>query len=95
MVTFIMMKLSHLDLNTIFDVCVIYLRLFFVSVVCDILIDNETLFDRFHESKDQVGPIFQRCSYEIFVSVVGNVFINSETLFNRLRKSEDQADPVF
>jgi hypothetical protein len=50
MVTFIMMKLSHLDLNTIFDVCVIYLRLFFVSVVCDILIDNETLFDRFHES---------------------------------------------
>jgi hypothetical protein len=40
-----------------------------LSVVGDVLIDNEMLFDRLRESQDQVGPVFQRCSH-------GYVYLN-------------------
>jgi hypothetical protein len=39
---------------------VAYLRLIILSVVDDVPVDRETLFDRFCESQDQTGPVFKR-----------------------------------
>jgi hypothetical protein len=38
-------------------VSVAYLRLIILSVVCDILVDSEILFDRLRESQDQTNPV--------------------------------------
>jgi hypothetical protein len=45
--------------NFRFDVGVAYLRLIILSVVGDVPVDSETLFDRLHESQDQVNPVFR------------------------------------
>jgi hypothetical protein len=38
-------------------VCVAYLRLIILSVVGDVLVDSEILFDRLRESQDQTNPV--------------------------------------
>jgi hypothetical protein len=48
MVRFLVVESIHLCSNPRFDVGVIYLRLI-LSVVDNILVDSETLFDRFRE----------------------------------------------
>jgi hypothetical protein len=53
----------YLGSNPRFDVGVVYLWLIILSMVDDVSIDSETLFDQLHESQDQVGPVFQICSY--------------------------------
>jgi hypothetical protein len=50
------------DLNHRFDVGVVYLQLIILLVVGDVPVDSETLFDRIHESQDQIDSIFQKCS---------------------------------
>jgi hypothetical protein len=64
MVRFFVIELIYPDSNPRFDVCVIYLRLIIFSEVNDILVDSEAFFDRFHESQDQVGSVFQIFLYE-------------------------------
>jgi hypothetical protein len=48
----------HSVLNPSFDVDVTYLRLIILSVVGDVSVDNETLFDQLRESEDQADPVF-------------------------------------
>jgi hypothetical protein len=55
-------KPTNPGLNPRFDVDVAYLRLIILSVLDDVLVDSETLFDRLHESQDQAGSVFQMCS---------------------------------
>jgi hypothetical protein len=50
MVMFVVVELTHLDLNLRFDVCVIYLRLIILLVVDDISVNSDALFDRLRES---------------------------------------------
>jgi hypothetical protein len=51
---------THPGSNFRFDMGVAYLRLIILSVVDDVPVDRETLFDRFCESQDQTGPVFKR-----------------------------------
>jgi hypothetical protein len=62
MVRFLVVEPIHPGSNPRFDVGVAYLRLITLSVVSDVPVDNETLFDRLRESQDQVGLVFRRCS---------------------------------
>jgi hypothetical protein len=62
MVRFLVVEPIYLGLNLRFNVSVTYLRLIIFSVVSDVLIDSETLFDRLCESQNQADPIFLRCS---------------------------------
>jgi hypothetical protein len=49
-------------LNPRFGVGVIYLQLIILSVVDDVPVDSETLFDQLRESQDQDGTVFRMCS---------------------------------
>jgi hypothetical protein len=60
MVRFLMVEPTHPGSNFRFDMGVAYLRLIILSVVDDVPVDRETLFDRFCESQDQTGPVFKR-----------------------------------
>jgi hypothetical protein len=62
MVTFLVVEPTHPDSNPRFDVGVTYLHLIILSVVGDVPVYSEALFDRLHESQDQVNTVFQRCS---------------------------------
>jgi hypothetical protein len=62
-VRFLVVEPTHPDLNLRFDMGVAYLWLIILSVVNDIPVDSETLFDRLCEFKDQASPVFRRCSY--------------------------------
>ena len=62
MVRFLVVEPTHPGSNPRFDVGVAYLRLIILSVVGDVPVDSEALFDRLRESQDQAGPVFQRCS---------------------------------
>jgi hypothetical protein len=57
MVMFVVVELTHLNSNLRFDVCVIYLRLIILSVVDDVSVNSDALFDRLRESQDQVDPV--------------------------------------
>jgi hypothetical protein len=61
-VRFLVVELIHPSSNLRFDMIVTYLRLIILSVICDVSIDSEVLFDRLCESQDQVNPVFQMCS---------------------------------
>jgi hypothetical protein len=50
MVRFSVVEPTHTCSNPRFDVGVAYLRLIILSVVCDVPVDSETIFDRLHES---------------------------------------------
>jgi hypothetical protein len=52
MVRFLMMELTHSDSKPRFDMSVAYLRLIILSVIDDVPIDSEALFDRLCESQD-------------------------------------------
>jgi hypothetical protein len=56
-----MVELTHLGLNSRFDVSVTYLRLIILSVVNDVSINIEAFFDRLHEYQYQAGSVFQKC----------------------------------
>jgi hypothetical protein len=45
MIRFIMIELNYSDLNSIFNMSIIYLRLIILSVVDDVSVDSETFFD--------------------------------------------------
>jgi hypothetical protein len=47
MVRFLVVELTHLDLNFRFDVDVVYLRLIILLVVGDVIIDSETCLTDF------------------------------------------------
>jgi hypothetical protein len=59
---FFVVKLIHSGSNFRFDVGVIYLWLIILSVVDDIPMNSDTLFDRLCEYQDQADSIFQRYS---------------------------------
>jgi hypothetical protein len=50
MVRFLVVESTHLVLNPKFDVGVAYLRLIILSLLGNILIDSETVFNRLRES---------------------------------------------
>jgi hypothetical protein len=50
MVRFLVVESTHPGSNPGFDVGVAYLRLIILSVVDDVSVDSETLFDRLRES---------------------------------------------
>jgi hypothetical protein len=52
MVRFLMMELIHPDLNPRFNVGVAYLQLIILSVVDDVPVNSNALFDRLHKSQD-------------------------------------------
>jgi hypothetical protein len=52
MVRFLVVELTHPGSNPRFDMGVAYLWLIILSVVGDVPIDSETLFDQLHESQD-------------------------------------------
>jgi hypothetical protein len=47
--------------NPRFDVSVVYLRLIILSVVDDVSVNSDALFDWLRESQDQADPVFQSC----------------------------------
>jgi hypothetical protein len=53
MVMFLVVEPTHPDSNLRFDVGVAYLQIIILSVVDDVPIDSEMLFDRLHESQDR------------------------------------------
>jgi hypothetical protein len=53
MVMFLVVEPTHPDSNLRFDVGVAYLQLIILSVVDDVPIDSEMLFDRLRESQDR------------------------------------------
>jgi hypothetical protein len=57
MVSFFVVKLSHICLNIRFNVSVTYLCLIILSVRDDIFIEGNVFFDRLHKSQDQPGPV--------------------------------------
>jgi hypothetical protein len=61
MVRLVMVELTHLGLNSRFDVSVTYLRLIILSVVDDVSINIEAFFDRLHEYQYQAGSVFRKC----------------------------------
>jgi hypothetical protein len=58
MVRFLMVKPIHSDLNLRFNMGVIYLQLIILLMICDVPVDNETLYDRLRESQDQADSVF-------------------------------------
>jgi hypothetical protein len=62
MVRFLVVEPTHPGSNLRFNVGVAYLWLIILSVVGDVPVDSETLFDRLRESQDQAGPVFWMCS---------------------------------
>jgi hypothetical protein len=52
MVTFLVVEPTHPDSNPRFDVGVTYLHLIILSVVGDVPVYSEALFDRLHEFQD-------------------------------------------
>jgi hypothetical protein len=62
MIRFFVVEPIHSGSNPRFDVGVVYVCLIIVSVVDDVAIDNEMLFDQLCEFQDQTHFIFQRCS---------------------------------
>jgi hypothetical protein len=62
MIRFFVMELIHPSLNLRFDVSVTYLQLIIFSVVTDVLVDSNALFNRLYETQDQTGSVFYMCS---------------------------------
>jgi hypothetical protein len=52
MVRFFVVESAHLSLNFRFNVSVTYLRLIILSMVGDVPVDSESLFDRLRESQE-------------------------------------------
>jgi hypothetical protein len=61
MVRFLVVEPTHPGSNPRFDMCVAYLCLIILSVVDNVSVDSETLFDRLRESQDPAGPVFRMC----------------------------------
>jgi hypothetical protein len=61
-VRLLVVKPTHTDLNPRFDVGVVYLQLIILSVLDNVPINSDVLFNQLCESQDQVGSIFQMCS---------------------------------
>jgi hypothetical protein len=62
MIRFLVMEPIYPSLNPRFDVSVTYLQLIIFSVVADVLVDSNALFNRLYETQDQTGSVFYRCS---------------------------------
>jgi hypothetical protein len=62
MIRFLVMEPIHPSLNSRFDVSVTYLQLIIFSVVADVLVDSNELFNRLYETQDQTDSVFYRCS---------------------------------
>jgi hypothetical protein len=58
MVRFLVVESTDSVSNLRFDMRVAYLRLIILSVVDDVPVDSETLFDQLYESQDQADSVF-------------------------------------
>jgi hypothetical protein len=52
MVRFLVIESTHLGSNSRFDLSVAYLRRIILSMVSDVPVNSDVLFDRLHESKN-------------------------------------------
>jgi hypothetical protein len=62
MVSFLMVEPSHLGSNPRLGVGIAYLWLIILSVVRDVPVNSEALFDQLHESQDQASSVIWRYS---------------------------------
>jgi hypothetical protein len=62
LIKFLVVELTHLGLNTRFDMDVIFTANYFFSGRRHPRRQRDVLNDRLRESKDQVDSVFQRCS---------------------------------
>jgi hypothetical protein len=62
LIKFLVVELTHLGLNTRFDMGVIFTANYFFSGRRHPRRQRDVLSDRLRESQDQVDSVFQRCS---------------------------------